>query len=193
MALRLFSVASLLWLVVSCGPRPSTPIQGAFDVDAFLDSQVILLSQRKVPLQKQASVNGVGSDSTLVPSAVRWTKELEIFRQLNLIGSRLYSDTYDRDNTLDDPQSNLKIQRFRSATAPLRELRLYYQDDLRHLRRVEGEVVEDNPIYSAGRSLTLEIEEGGGQLMLSSYHVVGYQKLALRDTASYLITGTVRW
>jgi hypothetical protein len=192
MALRVFSVV-LLWLIAGCGPRSSSTVQGTFDVDAFLNAQVGLLSQRGVTLQKQAAVNGVGSDSTLVPSAARWTKELEIFRQLNQIGSRLYSDTYDRDNALDDPQSNLKIQRFSSATAPLRELRLYYQDDLSHLRRVVGEVVEDNPMYAAGRTLTLEIEEDGAQLMLSSYRVVGYQKLALRDTARYMITGTLRW
>lgn len=188
-----FLFLALAWLMLSCGPRTSAPIQGAFDVDAFLNSQVTLLSQRGVTLQKRADVNGIGSDSTLVPSATRWGQELDIFRQLNLIGSRLYSETYERDNTLDDPQSNLKIQRYRSKTAPLRELRLYYQDDLRHLRRLEGEVVEDNPMYLARRALTLEVEEVGGQLILTSYRVVGYQKLALRDTASYLITGALRW
>lgn len=189
---RVLSLA-LLWLMLSCGPRTSAPIQGAFDVDAFLNAQVNLLGERGATLEKRADVNGVGSDSTLIPSAVQWEKELEIFRQLNLIGSRLYSDSYDRDNTLDDPQSNLKIQRYRSATAPLREFRLYYQDDLRHLRRLEGEVVEDNPMYLAARTLTLEVEEDGDQLILTSYRVVGYQKLALRDTASYQITGTLRW
>lgn len=192
MSLRFLSLV-FLWLMLSCGPKAKAPIQGTFDVDAFLNAQVNLLSQRGATLQKRADVNGVGSDSTLVPSAARWEKELEIFRQLNLIGSQLYSDSYDRDNALKDPQSNLKIQRYRSATAPLRELRLYYQDDLRRLRRLEGEVVEDNPMYQAGRMLTLDVEEDGDHLILISYRVMGYQKLALRDTASYLITGTLRW
>ncbi len=192
MSFRFLSLA-LLWLMLSCGPRTKAPIQGTFDVDAFLNAQVKLLSQRRATLQKQADVNGVGSDSTLIPSTARWEKELEIFRQLNLIGSTLYSDSYDRDKTLDDPQSNLKIQRYRSESAPLRELRLYYQDDLRHLRRLEGEVVEDNPMYLAARTLILEVEEDGDQLILTSYRVVGYQKLALRDTANYQITATLGW
>lgn len=185
-------VVSTLVLLVSCGPRQQVPKEGVFDVDGFLNGQVNQLSAGGVTLSKHAGVDGIESDSTLVPTKARWTKELEIFRQLNLIQSTLYGDTYQRED-LEDPRSNLKIQRYRSTAAPLRELRLYYQDNLQHVRRLEGEVVEENPVYSSGRTLSLEVEELAGHLMLSEYHVVGYQKLALRDTANYLITGSIHW
>ena len=172
----------------SCGPRSTTKNTSAFDVDAFLDGQVKRLSEQRITLEKHAEVNGVGSDSVLVPDSTGWSRELEVFRQLN------DASPWSGDQGVEqDSRSNLKFRRHRNENGPLRELRVYYLDDIRHLRRLEGEVVEDNPMYSARRTLILEVEEGGEQLTLSSFRVVGYQKLALRGTANSLITGTLRW
>lgn len=184
---------SVLLLAFACAPTPASVVQSPLDFDVLIDGQINGLSQRKVTLDKVAVVGNVRSDSTLVPTADDWHAELDIFRQLGTLDKAIYQGAYRQEGPLDDPSSNLHIQQYSSATSPLRVLKIYYQDDLQKVRRVEGLLEERTPLYSTQKSLTMVFEEENGKPVLTSYSIVGYQKVALRDTVHFSVESAITW
>ncbi len=184
---------SVLLLAIACAPTPSSVVQGPLDFDALIEGQINMLGQRMVTLYKVAVVGEVRSDSTLAPTATDWKGELDIFRQLGAINKTIYQGTYRQEGPLDDPQSNLHIQQYTSVTSPLRVLKIYYQVDLKRLRKVEGFLEENTPLYSTQKNLTLVFDEENGKPVLTRYSIVGYQKVALRDTVRFSVESTVTW
>ncbi len=180
------------FVMASCvdagGPKVTAPV---FDITALLNAQLDALATRKTSLEKEAGVNHSTSSTTLVPSQEFWTRELEIFRSLDAINRETVK--YRAEGPLDDPQSNLLIRRYTHPDAPLASLLVYYQDDLRRVRKVEGEVQERTLLYFARRRLTLWFEEDRGQPVLNQYEIRGFQKASLRDSVHFFVRGKVTW
>lgn len=190
---NLLSFLSLLLVAVACAPTPASVVQSPLDFDALIDGQINGLSQRMVTLDKVAVVGDVRSDSTLVPTAADWKAELDIFRQLGTLDKAIYQGAYLQEGPLDDPTSNLHIQQYSSATSPLRVLKIYYQDDIQKVRKVEGLLEESTPLYSTQKSLTMVFDEESGKPVLTNYSIVGYQKVALRDTVRFSVESVITW
>lgn len=187
------SFLNILILVIACAPTPASVVESPLDFDALIDGQINGLSQRMVTLDKVAVVGDVRSDSTLVPTAADWKAELDIFRQLGTMDMAIYSGAYLHEGPLDDPTSNLHIQQYSCATSPLRVLKIYYQDDLQKVRRVEGLLEESTPLYSTQKSLTMVFDEENGKPVLTTYSIVGFQKVALRDTVRFSVESAITW
>lgn len=186
----------LLFLLLacwSCAPKSRQAGKSLVDIDGILQRQLDQLAEKRPALTKTASVNASESDTTFVPGREAWKSELEVFRTLGMVNQRIYADQYLREGPLDDPLSNLLIQQFTNQEAPLRRIRIYYQDEPERIRKVEGEVEESTPLYTATRRLSLWFEEDHNQLSLNRYEVAGYQKAALRDTVRFRVTGMIRW
>jgi hypothetical protein len=190
---RYIHFMSVLLLTVACAPTPAPVVQGPLDFDALIEAQINGLSQRIVTLDKVAVVGEVRSDSTLVPTATDWKAELDIFRQLGTINKTIYQGAYQQEGPLDDPQSNLHIQQYSSATSPLKVLKIYYQVDLQRVRKIEGFLEESTPLYSSQKNLTMVFDEENGKPVLTRYSIVGYQKVALRDTVRFTVESTITW
>jgi hypothetical protein len=184
---------SVLLLGVACAPTPASVVTGPLDFDALIEEQINGLSQRMVTLEKVATVGEVLSDSTLVPTVADWKAELGIFRQLGMINKTIYQGTYQQQGPLEDPQSNLHIQQYTSATSPLRVLKVYYQVEPQRVRKVEGFLEESTPLYSTQKKLTLVFDEENGSPVLTRYSIVGYQKVALRDTVRFSVESAIAW
>lgn len=185
--------AVLGWLVLGCAPQPSERSRVVLDVDSLLNKQSLSLAQHEVSLHKSASVGGVASDSTWVPSENQWKTELRSFGDLAIINKTLYKDVYQAEGPLEDRRSNLHIQRYATTQAPLALLDIYYMDEVSRFRRLEGIFHSVNRLYAAHRTLTLEFDEVQGKPMLTHYRISGYQKLALRDTVQFTIEGVINW
>lgn len=179
--------------VAACTPSSTKTAPDELNIDSLLSLQVTLLAERSVSLSKSAAVSAHRSDTILTPNATHWRKELEVFRELGLLNHTRYKGSYRIEDPLDDPRSNLKIRRFTNKGAPLRSLQIYYQGDLARIRQLTGVIEEDNPLYAARRELTLRFDELNGQLALGSYSIEGFQKVALRDTVWFSMTGAVNW
>lgn len=162
-----------------------------FDITGLLNAQLDALAARKSSLEKEAGVNQSTSSTTLVPSQEFWIRELEIFRSLDAINRPTVN--YHAEGPLDDPQSNLWIQEFTHPYAALATVRVFYQDDPRRVRKVEGEVRERTLLYSSRRQLTLWFEEDRGQPVLNQYEIRGFQKASLRDSVHFFVRGKVTW
>jgi hypothetical protein len=184
---------SVLLLGVACAPTPASVVTGPLDFDALIEEQISGLSQRMVTLEKVATVGEVLSDSTLVPAVADWKAELDIFRQLGIINKTIYQGAYQQQGPLEDPQSNLHIQQYSSATSPLRVLKVYYQVDPPRVRKVEGFLEESTPLYSTQKILTMVFDEENGSPVLTRYSIVGYQKVALRDTVRFSVESAIAW
>lgn len=180
-------------VVVACEPKPSQVSRLSIDIKGLLAEQVDQCAQRHVSLTKTASVGLTLSDTTIVPTRRFWETEFETFQALDLINKRLYQDSYRSEGPLDDPRSNLSIQRYISAESPLTLLTLFYSGKLQRVRKIEGIVQEDTQLYHAHRTLTLEFDEVDGKPLITHYQVLGYQELALGDTLHFSIRGVINW
>ncbi len=185
----------VLWAVLAtgCAPKRSMTPGGAFNIDSLLDEQIHQLGQRNIQLTKRATIDRDTTEAVLVPSPAEWKSELETFRQLGMINKDLYRDQYHREGPLRDSRSNLQILRYVASSAPLTSFSIYYRDNLNKMKRLEGIVTETNQLYSAHRTLVMEFDEIHDQLLLSSFQIKGYQKVALRDTVHLAIVGTIHW
>jgi len=181
------------FLLLACAPQSKTSEKPVLDIDGLIDGQLAKLGSQPVTLYKEAGVKGANADTTFVPDAPAWRAELEVFRSLGMLNQKVYAGTYRQEGPLEDPRSNLLIRQYENTEAPLRWVRLYYQDAPERIRQVEGEVLEATPLYTARRVLSLWFEDDRGVPVLSRYTVSGYQKIALRDTVHFEITGVVRW
>ncbi len=183
----------ILLFAAACSPTLAPVILGPMDFDRLIDEQISELSQHRNTLEKEAEVDGHRSDSTLVPTGEIWKAELTIFRQFGMINKPLHQGSYREDGPLEDPRSNLKIQQYVSVTSPLRLLRIYYQDTIGRVRKIEGTLNETNRLYNNERTLTLEFDEDNGKLHLTFYGIAGYQKIALRDTVRFSVKARINW
>lgn len=184
---------SLLFFAAACSPTPTSLKSGPIDFDRLVDEQISQLSQRKNTLEKEAEVDGHRSDSTLVPTPETWRAELAIFRQLGIVNKPLHQGSYHEEGPLDDSRSNLKIRQYVSESSPLTLLRIYYQEKIERVRKIEGRVTETNQLYSNQRNLTMEFDEEDGKPVLTHYRISGYQKVALRDTVRFSVEARINW
>lgn len=190
--IRLLLATLVGFAFASCATPAEHKLPGtAFDINRLLDAQEDILAGRSIRLEKEAGVNGSTSTDTLSPNAGFWTSELAIFRTLDAVNRE--SGYYIESGPLKDPQSNLLIRQFTSEAAPLAAVRVYYQDEFRRVRQVEGVVREQTFLYGTNRTLRLWFEDDHGSPVLDHYEIQGYQKVLGRDTVHFFIRARVRW
>jgi hypothetical protein len=189
---RIFTVISLSLvslLAFSCGDKPAQTL--LFNIDSLVAKQENYLAQSNAKLQKHAIINGV-SDDTLLTNKEMWKKELEIFRQLQSINKPVNRINYIVDDGLFDPSSNLTVKAFSAKTdLPVQYVRVFYQDSIARPRKIEALYQNKNILYASSRLLTMEFENLGGQVVLTSYSVEGGQKMLMGDSVMFTIEGKI--
>ncbi len=183
------------WLVLlTAGCVQTEPAnKKEFDFDVLLDEQVRLLSQSGAVLEKSAMMEGQTSDTTFLPTAEGWQKELELFRQMDLLNKPANLRSFVKRDSIKDSKSNLRIREYTSASAPLSQMKIYYLDNFSRLRRIEAVINDRNLLHMTQRRLQLYFEEDNQKPLLNSYAVEGYEKMILSDTVRYSITGHIDW
>lgn len=189
--MRLLKLLPLL-LVLACADADKAGPK-YFDFDRFIDDQVNELSQRRRVLEKSAAVNGHQTDSTFIPSLEIWNAEMEIFRQLDMINLPAYQKFYTLEDPVKDNRSNLKIRQYIGKDTPIAWIKFYYQDDFSRLRFIEAELLEKNLLFTNRRLLKMEFEDDNGHLMVHFYSMNGFQKMMLKDTVHFSVSGRIEW
>ncbi len=182
----------LLALMAACAEEKKSTNK-YFDFDKLLDQQITLLTEQKRMLVKSASLGDAPQDTVFQPSKQGWERELEGFRLLETINKPAFQKSYKVADAIEDPASNLKIHEFTSDQARVTSIRLYYHNDLSHLKKVECDIVQQNLLYSNKDELTMRFDEENGKTVLTGYSMDGYQKLVLGDTVRFSVKGTVKW
>jgi hypothetical protein len=183
-------VLILIGSLVSCSDGKKT--KALYPVDSLLQAQAKYLSGRKVHLKKLVLLGGKEEEISLAPKdIIAWRNELEIFTALDVINKPINRSYYSIED-LSDSRSNLKVKAFiTTEDLPVRYIKIYYYESPNKLRRLEAQFKESNSLYTSLRDLTMDFQQFGDTIVLTSYNIVGGQKMLLDDTVQYRITGSL--
>src|SRR5690554_6673963 len=190
-----------LWVIVlalilpACERKAQQRTQVFYNLDSLISAQVRRLVELQPALEKEAVINGESEKVVLQDlDSTMWARELEIFRQLDLNEKTLNATQYQGEYGLRDATSNLAIIQYTAMNPlPLSYVRIYYQETPGKVRRIEGEIFEENRLYSSGRFLSMEfIDVNDGPAVLG-YEIRGAQKMILADSMKFVIKGTLTY
>lgn len=184
----LFSLLALT-LLVSC-QRNSEQADSYFD--SLVVSQAVHLSNVKASLVKKATLDGKEDQSTFTPDSTTWENELDIFRQLSVFERPAYRQTYRIEDGIKDGTSNLIIRHYQTTQKiPVPELRFYYFNQFRNLKKIEATYHQQNLLFATTRHLSMEFEEVNGRAVLIAYRIEGAQKMFLGDSVKFSIRSEI--
>lgn len=169
-------------LALGCGEnRQSTvTLKVYFDLDSLLDQQVALLSEKKVLLSKEVAMDDQKETLELQPGSAEWESEFVIIRDFNLNKS-YYVGAYGTAANADYIQYKLEDD----IDAPVKVFEVFKANG--QVERIVSNYYEDKSIYQHRRNLELTFENG----QLSAYQIRGFQKMILKDTIQYTISGKI--
>jgi hypothetical protein len=175
-----------------CAP-PNTRGRALFAIDSLLHAQASTLSNAHASLNKEIVLGTKQEEIALKPrDTTAWLKELEVFSVMNTINKPINRDRYQIHES-GDSKSNLRVRTFStSQDLPVLYVRLYYHGDPGNVRKIEAAYKELNGLYATSKLLALEFEDIKGTPVMTSYSILGGQKMFLDDTVQYDIKGSVR-
>ena len=179
-------------LCFACKQNSDTLAWSVFPVDSILSQQIVNLIAAKASVNKTVSMNGTQEQKSFTPAdSTAWSDELQIFQQLLTINKPVNKDAY-QDQTVADTASNLTVRSLSTGQKiPLRELKIYYLENAKRIKKIEGFVSESNALYSSARILTLQFSEVHNKTMLTSYSVRGGQHMILGDSVQFEINSSI--
>lgn len=186
-AVSLFSL-----LLFSCETKKNQSIL-YFPVDSLMHAQVDFLVESKAVLTKKATIDGSEETNSFTPkNTTAWSRELDIFAELNTINKPINSGNYKIEYGLQDPNSNLTIRSFTSIRkSPIVYMRILYLQVPSRIRRIEALQQEENSLLKSSRTLIMEFQEVHNKTVLTSYSIEGGQKMFLGDSVQFSIKGTI--
>ena len=189
---RLFYVAIVLITLVFLSCSEETKTAGLYNVDSLFKTQIDYLVGHEALISKKAVLNGVEQITTINPKdSLAWNEELAIFFELDVVNKPIHKSIYKVEEYADS-RSNLRVKSFSTTEdLPVRFLKVYYQNSLSQLRKIEAQYNEANSLYSSKRFLTMEFENVYNKTILTSYSITGGQKMFLDDSVQYNITGNI--
>lgn len=174
-------------LFISCSTEKQKPA-GLYNVDSLISTQIRDLISHNAAISKKAVLNGEEKITTTNPKdSSDWNEELAIFLGLDVVNKPINKGAY-KIETYADNKSNLSVKSFTTTEdLPVKYLRLYYQQSMGQLRKIEAQYRETNSLYISSRFLTMEFENIFNKTMLTSYSIAGGQKMFLDDSVQYTI------
>lgn len=167
-----------------------------FDFDSPISQQTQLLVQANIMLHKKTQVNKIFSDSTFTIDSLKLARELEVFRQIDVINKPLFRDSYSVYDGEKDNHSNLLVRTYRfipkdsTVQSPVPFIKIYYQDTPLIPKKIESVYQEKNSLYATKRILLLAFDDETGKNLISTYELKGTQKMILSDTTWFSVHGT---
>jgi hypothetical protein len=188
-------------MLVSCGGKKNDNKRAHyFAIDSLIEKQIKLLPSMKAALAKTVSFKKKTNQIKITSSdTLFWSKELSVFSVIDDMNRPNNRGSYEVEDGLSDTQSNLKVKLFSStADQKVSWLKLYYHNSLSNLKKIEASISEENglygtdALYKSSRLLTMEFQNLNNKTLLTSYSVVGGQKMFSADTAQYSVRGEIK-
>jgi len=189
--IRIILLLAIAAALFSCNQTNQLYDKPYFDFDSLVNKQITSLVSAKASLTKSVLLNGKQDQSTVTADSSVVAHELDVFSQLDFINKPLYRDGYEIQDGEKDTQSNLIIRKYvAKSPSPVPFVTFYYQDEFRHLKKIESVYQENNTLYSTQRQLRLEFDDLTGTVLISRYSLFGNQKMILNDSVKFSIEGT---
>lgn len=178
-------------IITACSSERQRPA-GLFNVDSVISVQVNNLLAQQAIIQKNARINGEETSSTVAPKdTVEWEHELSIFLGLEVLNKPINKGEYIA-KTETDPETGLVVKSFSTTKElPVKFLKVYYDQNSTDIQKIEASYHETNTLYKSTRLLTMDFAEVNNLRVLSSYKIVGGQKMFLDDSVEYEIAATI--
>lgn len=188
---KLVALVIGLVLLSSCERQQTASLY--YNIDSLVNEQILYLTQTKAGLRKQGEINSVAQDTTFVPAdSAAWARELDIFTEIGMVNKPINQGAYEVMDGLDDPSSNLTIRSFiANKELSVVYLKLFYLETPDKLRKIEALYQQENTLLKSNRNLVMEFTDMYNKSILTSYSIVGEQKMFVGDTVNFTITGTV--
>ena len=187
--MRILLAAIVAAFLHSCNRENLKYDKPYFDFDSLVHVQILKLEETKPGVRKKTSLTKKSDSVTFTPDTAQWKHELDAFQQLDVINKPLYKGNYERIDFADD-HSNLLVRLYRAKIkSPVPEVKFFFQDNFKKLKRIEAVFMEGNVLYATSRKMTLEFDEQHGMQMISRYQVQGFQKMIFSDRVLFSIEG----
>lgn len=180
------------FFIAACSSERQRPA-GLFNVDSVIEVQVINLLAQEATIQKTAKLNGKETSSTVAPrDTVEWEHELSIFLGLDVLNKPINKEQY-KATTEADPETGMMVKSFSTEKKelPVKFLKVYYDQGLSNIQKIEASFRETNTLYKSARLLTMDFARVNDVHLLSSYRIIGGQKMFLDDSVEYEIAATI--
>lgn len=176
------TVIVVLFLLISCRENREAvkKLELYFDLDSLLNEQVSVFSDEKYGVTKSVTMDEKTESDRLTPDSLGWVQEFAIIRDFNLNKSNNVG-AYQVRTTAQETTYSLE----EGNSRPVKQLVITRREG--QLMRIEGGYFEDKSIYQHSRNLLLEFSNG----VLSRYEIRGFQKMILKDTARYSVSGAI--
>lgn len=177
---------------ISCGSQERS--RALYPVDSLISAQVSTLSKSNAWLQKIAVMQDKSDTTSFAPQdSLGWSKELDIFRELEVMNKPVSQSNYLIDDNLFDPGSNLTVKAFTSTTElPVRSMRVFYDGSIQRVRKIEAEYEDENALYQSKRSLVMRFNQINNVSVLTSYTILGGQKMILADSVAFRLDAKIQ-
>ena len=163
-----------------------------FDLTGLLQKNIAELVENNAVVQKIAIINMVTDTVQYQPDSMAWGKELKLF-EMSDISRPALNGLYKIDIT-EDEESNLKVLEYHlmQEGSKIPEFKVYYYGDMKGVVKIEAVYLEEGSGMVLERKLVLEFSPFGRDNILSSWNILGRQKLSGLDTLHYQIIGNIK-
>ena len=178
--------------LTSCSERKKT--KPLYAVDSLLNAQARYLSEKKAVVKKLVILDGKEEEISVSPKdKTAWRNELDVFTALDVINKPVNRAYYSVEE-FSDSRSNLMVKSFttKEEDLPVKYFKIYYQNNPGRLRKLEAHFNELSSLYKSSRELTMDFQQFGDTVVLTSYTIVGGQKMMLDDSVQYQIRGLLK-
>jgi hypothetical protein len=187
-----FILVAPVLLFISCSQQKEKSVM-YYPIDSLLNAQVNYLTEAKAKLSKDADINGLKESKLVAPTdTAAWQHELDIFFALNTLNKPINVGSYIVVAAQPDSTSNLLINSFTTTEdLPVKYFYVYYLDNPSNIKKIVALYSETNSLLKESRVLTLEFKEVYNKNILSSYSILGGQKMFLGDSVQFSVRGTI--
>jgi hypothetical protein len=187
-----FAFAAPFLIFISCSQQKEKQVI-YYPIDSLLNAQVNYLAEAKAKLSKDAEINGLKEAQSFTPAdTTAWQHELDIFFALNTLNKPINLGSYTTVAAQPDSTSNLLINSFTTTEdLPVKYFNVYYLDNPSSIKKIVALYSEANSLLKESRLLTLDFKEVYNKNILSSYTILGGQKMFLGDSVQFSVRGTI--
>jgi len=165
-----------------------------FDLKGLLNQQITLLDSLNPEVEIQALIGSEQAHEVMHKDSADWAETLELYADADLNKPVLRDQYLIQDSILAGSDLQVRIYRAKQPEGvDIPFMKVYYENDISRVRRVETFFRENNPLYSTQRSMALHFGSEDGLLRLMSYSTSGKQKMIFRDSVLYKTDASIRY
>ena len=188
-----------LLVAAGCGQRSRVEAESErkpyFDLPALVQQQIHWLDSLNPPVTLSTRIGTRTETETMQKDSVAWAETLQLFRKAD-INRPVLQGAYEEIDSVVTGQGNRHVRTYRAKKTEQAEipfLKVYYEDSLANVYRIETAFQEDNVLYSTNRTMWMTFSPYQGQPRVNAFETTGKQKMMLRDSVTYLARGELQY